>query len=103
MADGNQHTRKIMADDVKKPGAEVKHEKILVNSKHHKHNTKRLYNITKLFHKFSDVNTALLNYDSVQARSNSTSPNSNSATTTRNSPTQNDKVTNKNNLPTKRL
>ena len=25
LADGNQSTRKIIADDVKKPGAEVKH------------------------------------------------------------------------------
>ena len=27
LADGNQHTRIIIADDVKKLGAEVKHEK----------------------------------------------------------------------------
>ena len=52
-----------------------------------------------MVHNFSDVNTALLNYGSVQTRSNSTSPISYSVTKTRNYPTLHDKVTNKNNLP----
>ena len=87
-----------MADDVKKPGAEVKNGKILEKTKHHKINIKK-YIITKLVHNFSDLNTVFLKYDSVQAGSNFIPPKSYSAKKTRQSPTQNDKVTYKNNIP----
>ena len=40
LTDGNKHKKKIIAHDVTKPGAKVKYEKIIANTKHHTRNTK---------------------------------------------------------------